>query len=340
MYKQLIKISVIVIGALVLLVLALYLMKKDQDRPGKRNSVETIGEAIADKTFTTKSEAYMAYANEKDEFYRRSAASFAPPPAVSKEPEAEKAAAAASAAPAVENRTQEIRFEQAYEEISRNVRSIYEEAPDDTRTVAREQPEVATQQTPAADVPPAPAETPEERRRRAMRQNWGMGSPSEAARSDSARPAMFRAVIHGTQIVRSGQTALFRTKEPIRYGAVTIPENTLLAGYTQISENRLTININSVRLGNGVFALPLEVYGSDGIAGIPLDYDEVGKITNSESSSSMLQEASTAMSAYGGTIGRVVGSVVSGVGNQVRSAKSTEVKLIDNQTVILKIVEK
>ena len=43
MNKQLIKISVIVIGALVLLVLALYLMKKDQDRPGKRNSVETIG---------------------------------------------------------------------------------------------------------------------------------------------------------------------------------------------------------------------------------------------------------------------------------------------------------
>lgn len=339
MSKQLIKISVIVIGALVLLVLALYLMKKDQDRPGKRNSVETIGETIADKTLTTKTEAYTAYANEKDEFYRRSAASFAPPPAVSKKPEPEKAAAA-SAAPAVENRVQEIQFEEAYKEISQNVRSIYEEAPNDTRTVTREQPEVLTQQTPVADESLAPVETPEERRRRAMRQNWGMGSPSEAARSDSARPAMFRAVIHGTQIVRSGQTALFRTKEPIRYGAVTIPENTLLAGYTQISENRLTININSVRLGNGVFALPLEVYGSDGIAGIPLDYDEVGKITDSESSSSMLQEASTAMSAYGGTIGRVVGSVVSGVGNQVRSAKSTEVKLIDNQTVILKIVEK
>lgn len=75
MSKQLIKISVIAIGALVLLVLALYLMKKDQDRPGKRNSVETISEAIADKTLMTKSEAYAAYANEKDEFYRRSTAS-------------------------------------------------------------------------------------------------------------------------------------------------------------------------------------------------------------------------------------------------------------------------
>lgn len=344
MSKQLIKISVIAIGALVLLVLALYLMKKDQDRPGKRNSVETIGEAIADKTLTTKSEAYAAYANEKDEFYRRSTASFAPPPAVSKKSEPEKAVVA-SATPVVENRAQEIQFDAAYEEISRNVRSIYEEAPDNMLTTVREQPEVQPQmqpqmQMPATDELPAPAETPEERRRRAMRQSWGMSSPGEVIESDGAQPAMFRAVIHGTQIVRSGQTALFRTKEPIRYGAVTIPENTLLAGYTQISENRLTININSVRLGNGVFALPLEVYGSDGIAGIPLDYDEVGKITNSESSSSMLQEASTAMSAYGGTIGRVVGSVVSGVGNQVRSAKSTEVKLIDNQTVILKIVEK
>lgn len=340
MSKQLIKISVIAIGALVLLVLALYLMKKDQDRPGKRNSVETIGEAIADKTLTTKSEAYAAYANEKDEFYRRSTASFAPPPAVSKKSEPEKAVVA-SATPVVENRAQEIQFDAAYEEISRNVRSIYEEAPDNMLTTVREQPEVQPQmQMPATDELPAPAETPEERRRRAMRQNWGMGSPSEAARSDSARPAMFRAVIHGTQIVRSGQTALFRTKEPICYGSITIPENTLLAGYANISESRLTISINSVRLGHGVFALPLEVYGSDGIAGIPLDYDEVGKITNSESTSSVLQETSAAMSSYGGTIGRVVGSVVSGVGNQVRSAKSAEVKLIDNQTVILKIVEK
>lgn len=338
MSKQLIKISVIAIGALVLLVLALYLMKKDQDRPGKRNSVETIGEAIADKTLTTKSEAYAAYANEKDEFYRRSTASFAPPPAVSKKSEPEKAVVA-SATPVVENRAQEIQFDAAYEEISRNVRSIYEEAPDNMLTTVREQPEVQPQM-PATDELPAPAETPEERRRRAMRQNWGMGSPSEAARSDSARPAMFRAVIHGTQIVRSGQTALFRTKEPICYGSITIPENTLLAGYANISESRLTISINSVRLGHGVFALPLEVYGSDGIAGIPLDYDEVGKITNSESTSSVLQETSAAMSSYGGTIGRVVGSVVSGVGNQVRSAKSAEVKLIDNQTVILKIVEK
>lgn len=175
MSKQLIKISVIAIGALVLLVLALYLMKKDQDRPGKRNSVETISEAIADKTLMTKSEAYAAYANEKDEFYRRSTASFAPPPAVSKKSEPEKAVVA-SATPVVENRAQEIQFDAAYEEISRNVRSIYEEAPDNMLTTVREQPEVQPQM-PATDELPAPAETPEERRRRAMRQSWGYGQP-------------------------------------------------------------------------------------------------------------------------------------------------------------------
>lgn len=337
MNKKLIKISVIVVGALVLLFLALYLMMEDQNKPGKMNSVETIGETIADKTYMKKTEAYAAYANEKDEFYRRSTVSFAPPPAVSKAPEG-KSPAAAATLPSSEGKVQEIQFDEAYNEISQNVRSIYEDTPNDIQTAVTGLP--AVQQQPATEPPPVLAETPEERRRRAMRQSWGMGVPGETPQEENSQSAMFRAVIHGTQIVRSGQTALFRTKEPICYSNITIPENTLLAGYANISENRLTISINSVRLGHGVFALPLEVYGSDGIAGIPLDYDEMGKITNSESSSSMLQEASTAMSAYGGTIGRVVGSVVSGVGNQVRSVKSTEVKLIDNQTVILKIVEK
>lgn len=151
---------------------------------------------------------------------------------------------------------------------------------------------------------------------------------------------MFRAVIHGTQLVKSGQTALFRTKEPIRYGSLVVPANTLLSGVASISENRLSVKINSVRMGREVFSLPLAVYGSDGMQGIPLNYDEVGKIANSQTSMTAVQEASSAVSQYGGTVGRVVGSVISGVGNQVRSAKTVEIKLIDNQIVILKIDEK
>lgn len=94
--QAVIKISVIVIGALVLLVLALYLMKKDQDRPGKRNSVETIGEARRirpsrqnqKRIWPTPMKRMILPAFSRE--LRTSAA-------VSKEPEAEKAAAAASA---------------------------------------------------------------------------------------------------------------------------------------------------------------------------------------------------------------------------------------------------
>ena len=93
-------------------------------------------------------------------------------------------------------------------------------------------------------------------------------------------------------------------------------------------------------MGREVFSLPLAVYGSDGIQGIPLNYDEVGKIANSQTSMTAVQEASTAVSQYGGTVGRVVGSMISGVGNQVRSAKIVEIRLIDNQIVILKIDER
>ena len=178
------------------------------------------------------------------------------------------------------------------------------------------------------------------RRRQAMMRDWGVGQSSQPGQGNPPGASMFRAVIHGTQLVKSGQTALFRTKEPIRYGSLIVPANTLLSGVAAISENRLSVKINSVRMGREVFSLPLAVYGSDGIQGIPLNYDEVGKIANSQTSMTAVQEASTAVSQYGGTVGRVVGSMISGVGNQVRSAKTVEIKLIDNQIVILKIDER
>ena len=192
-------------------------------------------------------------------------------------------------------------------------------------------------------LPPSPGRPRTDeatRRRQAMMRDWGVGQSSQPGQENPPGASMFRAVIHGTQLVKSGQTALFRTKEPIRYGSLVVPANTLLSGVASISENRLSVKINSVRMGREVFSLPLAVYGSDGMQGIPLNYDEVGKIANSQTSMTAVQEASSAVSQYGGTVGRVVGSMISGVGNQVRSAKTVEIKLIDNQIVILKIDEK
>lgn len=331
------KIGIGCAGALLLLLCAVYLYKQDR-QAGQQNTISSVGEVIADRTFCSKHEAYDAFANEKERFYNRSAGFFERP--------APKSASSETSMPnetsgAASNKTSKgglkpqsdggssrnTRFDEAYDEIVGNVRQIYESDAD------RDVPAGSK----SSSAPEVQFRDAAQRRREAMRRDWGVDRAAEQTSVSGVE--MFHAVIHGTQLVKSGQTALFRTKEPIRYGDLIVPANTLLSGFAMISENRLTVKINSVRLGHEVSALPLEIYGSDGIAGIPLNYDDVGKIAGAQTASTTIQEAGSAVARYGGAVGRVAGALMSGVGGQVRSAKNMEVKLIDNQMVILKFVE-
>lgn len=325
------KILLIAGAVMVLLLVAGYLKQQDRNSDGSQNSVMSIETAIEDKTYMSKKAAYEAYANEKESFYNRPPSGFEPAAERSEPsvPKAENAQPASSTTFRVDRKASEEQFDAAYEEIAQNMDQIYEDGTPATKS-----------RQAAASVPDEPVTDEATRRRQAMMRDWGVGQSSQPGQENPPGASMFRAVIHGTQLVKSGQTALFRTKEPIRYGSLVVPANTLLSGVASISENRLSVKINSVRMGHEVFSLPLAVYGSDGMQGIPLNYDEVGKIANSQTSMTAVQEASSAVSQYGGTVGRVVGSMISGVGNQVRSAKTVEIKLIDNQIVILKIDEK
>ena len=312
-------------GVAVMALVAAFCLRKQDETTGESNSLRSVEERIADKTFRSKSDAYEAVANEKDSFYNRSAGVFERTKTV-----------VAEAAPSVVERprpqstpapSNDTPFDEAYREVERNMKGIYENSEPQVQQSAG-QPSAST----------TPVVSAADRRREALLRDWGMNGGSAADASPVA-PDMFRAVIHGTQLLKAGQVALFRTKEPIRYGSLVVPANTLLSGVALIAENRLTVKITSVRLGQQVFALPLEVYGSDGMAGLPLDGNVVDRVAGEQTSSTAIRETGAAVSRYGGTVGRVASALISGVGNQVRSAKNTEVKLIDNQIVILKISE-
>jgi len=327
MNRQL-KIAVAAGAAVLLLLTALYLYKSEE-RTEQTNSIESIEDAISEKTFRSKRQAYKAFANEKERFYHRSASAFeqTPPqetPAVH-EPEPESRPAAAA--------SEDSQFDEAYREIKQKMDEMYEQ--NGVAPAAS-----SAQETRPAALQPEPVKSNAALRREAILRDWGMTSAESGDSDGSAAAGMFRAVIHGTQLLKAGQPALFRTKEPVRYGSLVVPSNTLLSGVTAISENRLTVKIESVRLGQQVFSLPLEIYGSDGMPGLPLNYDAVNKVAGERTSSTAIQETGAAVSRYGGTVGRVAGALITGVGNQARTLKEREIKLIDNQTVILKIAER
>lgn len=76
------------------------------------------------------------------------------------------------------------------------------------------------------------------------------------------------AVIAGNQSVTNGQSVKLRTAEPMWIGNRLIPRNTVVVGAARLQDERLEIEITSVKAGGSIYEVELKVYDSDGQEGI------------------------------------------------------------------------
>ena len=76
------------------------------------------------------------------------------------------------------------------------------------------------------------------------------------------------ACVQGDQTLTDGQTVNLRLLEPMRVSGRVIPRNTLLVGAARLQGERLGIGITSLEHGGNIIPVELEVYDSDGQAGI------------------------------------------------------------------------
>ena len=76
------------------------------------------------------------------------------------------------------------------------------------------------------------------------------------------------ACVQGDQTITDGQTVKLRLLEPMRVSGRVIPRNTLLVGTARLQGERLGIGITSLEHGGNIIPVELEVYDSDGQAGI------------------------------------------------------------------------
>ena len=76
------------------------------------------------------------------------------------------------------------------------------------------------------------------------------------------------ACVQSDQTLTDGQTVKLRLLEPMRVSGRVIPRNTLLVGAARLQGERLGIGITSLEHGGNIIPVELEVYDSDGQAGI------------------------------------------------------------------------
>lgn len=79
---------------------------------------------------------------------------------------------------------------------------------------------------------------------------------------------VIRAVIPETQTIVAGATIKLLLSDDIIIKGATVPKSTFIYGTASMNNERLKINITSVRSGNNILPVALEVYDMDGLAGI------------------------------------------------------------------------
>lgn len=76
------------------------------------------------------------------------------------------------------------------------------------------------------------------------------------------------AVVHANQTLVNGAVIKLRLTTDIYIGGTQIPKGSFVYGIASLNDERLEIEINSIRFGNSLFPVKLEVYDLDGLPGI------------------------------------------------------------------------
>jgi conjugative transposon TraM protein len=76
------------------------------------------------------------------------------------------------------------------------------------------------------------------------------------------------AVVHETQTLVSGAVIKLRLCSPVYINEHCIPKGNFVFGTVTLNNERLEITINSIREGNSLYPVKMEVYDMDGLAGI------------------------------------------------------------------------
>ncbi|OKS85682.1 conjugative transposon protein TraM [Mucilaginibacter polytrichastri] len=86
--------------------------------------------------------------------------------------------------------------------------------------------------------------------------------------TDTTAQNAIPAVIHETQTLTSGAIVKLRLQADITVNGILIPKDSFVFGTASLSGERLGIEITSIRSGNSIFPVALEVFDMDGLGGI------------------------------------------------------------------------
>lgn len=109
-----------------------------------------------------------------------------------------------------------------------------------------------------------------------------VGAPSQPAGN------ALTAVVHGTQIMLPRGTIKMRLTQDVYVQGILIPTGTQVHGECKLDGERLNIEVNAIRYGEGRYPVTLSVYDYDGLPGIRIR-DAISRQSGSQGADQALQ---------------------------------------------------
>ena len=103
-----------------------------------------------------------------------------------------------------------------------------------------------------------------------------------------------------------------------------IPRGTRIGGVVRMNDNRMTVEFSSINLKGEILDVTLDLYGTDGILGLPVSGEDVTREAKDEGINEAISRT--------GRVGRVIGSI----GQSLRRTKDNSVDLGNNISCILR----
>lgn len=103
--------------------------------------------------------------------------------------------------------------------------------------------------------------------RDSLRQIPGKTQSIYSVEPDSKGNAVL-AIIPEKQVIVSGATIRIQLGEPVHIAGISMPADQFLYGTAMLSNERLKVQVRSIRVGNNIFPVDLNLYDLDGMEGI------------------------------------------------------------------------
>lgn len=161
--------------------------------------------------------------------------------------------------------------------------------------------------------------------------------PAPAAANASSKP--FRAipaVIDGKQKIANGGAVRLRLSDSVNIKGQLLSKGQLLFGTSQVTNQRLLVQIKNIRLGTQIIPVDLSVYSEDGMPGLPAPEAELSGVTTSNADQTLQSMQLMSMDQSIGAQA-AIGGINAAKDLFSKKLKKIKVKLADQSPVLLKI---